>query len=487
SPSTSPTWAVANAGGLITVAVQGERTLAVDSYKVNRSSLVLATTISTSPSRSKSAMVPSNTSGSRVPIERRANAVELPEFPNQGNEQFGAAQIAGDGLFRPLAVRMADLDGNGTEDLVASASTYIAWFQSRGNGQFVESKDVGLGFKDIRSFEIVDVNADGKSDIVVTSQDSVSWLENENWTATSSRPQPITDSQLPRWSSVGDVDSDGLVDVVVGLNDSLVWYRNQDEAERFSTAQVVDSHKVYTNGAVADVDGDGDLDIVVTERYRRVERLYWYRNVDGSFGERIPIEDSISVADEISLTDFDSDGDIDLLLKQPNARQVTWLEGLGDGEFGTPVRIATLGDEDVHFADLDHDGNQDLLFTNANTAHIRWHEQRIPGDSNNDGAFDSSDLVTVFTAAEYEDGIPNNSTFAEGDWNRDGDFDTADLVLAFRSGRYGKGVPSRAHNVAATIDLLFDTYEGRNRDQSKSSKLSISGGDEALHRNPFLP
>lgn len=38
---------------------------------------------------------------------------------------------------------------------------------------------------------------------------------------------------------------------------------------------------------------------------------------------------------------------------------------------------------------------------------------RIPGDSNGDGIFNSSDFVLVFMAGEYEDDIPGNSTFEE--------------------------------------------------------------------------
>src|SRR5690606_11275138 len=58
------------------------------------------------------------------------------------------------------------------------------------------------------------------------------------------------------------------------------------------------------------------------------------------------------------------------------------------------------------------------------------------GDANHDGLSDSSDLVEVFGAGEYEDGIPGNSTWEEGDWNRDGDFDSSDILLAMQSGGY---------------------------------------------------
>lgn len=66
-------------------------------------------------------------------------------------------------------------------------------------------------------------------------------------------------------------------------------------------------------------------------------------------------------------------------------------------------------------------------------------DQAIAGDSNLDGAFDSSDLVAVFTAAKFETG--RSATWAEGDWNRDGFFNTSDLVTAFSQGCYGQPAP----------------------------------------------
>lgn len=61
------------------------------------------------------------------------------------------------------------------------------------------------------------------------------------------------------------------------------------------------------------------------------------------------------------------------------------------------------------------------------------------GDANLDGEFASSDLVNIFVAGEYEDGVAENSTWASGDWNGDADFTTTDLVLAFTEGGYEEG------------------------------------------------
>jgi hypothetical protein len=58
------------------------------------------------------------------------------------------------------------------------------------------------------------------------------------------------------------------------------------------------------------------------------------------------------------------------------------------------------------------------------------------GDANLDGRFDSSDLVKVFQANEYEDNVIGNSTWSEGDWNGDRDATTSDLALAFQTGAF---------------------------------------------------
>ena len=61
------------------------------------------------------------------------------------------------------------------------------------------------------------------------------------------------------------------------------------------------------------------------------------------------------------------------------------------------------------------------------------------GDANLDGEFNSTDLVDVLAAGEYEDNIAVNSSWAEGDWNTDGEFTSADLVDALADGGYEFG------------------------------------------------
>lgn len=84
-------------------------------------------------------------------------------------------------------------------------------------------------------------------------------------------------------------------------------------------------------------------------------------------------------------------------------------------------------------ADPLHDWDSDQLVSHRDLDYLLESILRTgPGDANVDGRFTTADLVLLFTAAEYEDGIAGNSTWSEGDWNCDGEFDSADLVLAFQ-------------------------------------------------------
>ena len=63
------------------------------------------------------------------------------------------------------------------------------------------------------------------------------------------------------------------------------------------------------------------------------------------------------------------------------------------------------------------------------------------GDANLDGEFNSTDLVAVLAAGEYEDGIESNSGWSEGDFDGDGEFTSSDLITALADGGYEQGPP----------------------------------------------
>ena len=94
------------------------------------------------------------------------------------------------------------------------------------------------------------------------------------------------------------------------------------------------------------------------------------------------------------------------------------------------------------------------------------------GDVNDDCIFNSTDLIAVFQAGEYEDEIDGNSTHEEGDWNGDGDFDSSDLVFVFQNGNYSQA--ARINSVHAAIDSIFDQespYHGADKINLRSDEV----------------
>lgn len=82
------------------------------------------------------------------------------------------------------------------------------------------------------------------------------------------------------------------------------------------------------------------------------------------------------------------------------------------------------------------------------------------GDANLDLEFNSSDLVEIFQAGQYEDDTDGNSTWATGDWNGDGDFDSGDLVTAFQAGGFESGprpAPAAVPEPSSIAILLVTT------------------------------
>ena len=88
------------------------------------------------------------------------------------------------------------------------------------------------------------------------------------------------------------------------------------------------------------------------------------------------------------------------------------------------------------YFDLNED---EIVDTRDHAVWIEDLKRVFRGDANLDSKFDNEDLVSVFTAGEYEDDIQYNSGWAEGDWDADGDFTSGDLIVALQDGGYERG------------------------------------------------
>ena len=100
-----------------------------------------------------------------------------------------------------------------------------------------------------------------------------------------------------------------------------------------------------------------------------------------------------------------------------------------------------------------------------------------PGDVNNDGVFDSADLVAIFKANEYEDGVEANSTWSEGDFNGDGEFDSADLVYVFSHGSYVAAATSNAGDIDQSLIADDDVPQDANHEDGIAGNSMFEEGE----------
>ncbi|MCA9198780.1 MAG: pentapeptide repeat-containing protein [Planctomycetales bacterium] len=131
--------------------------------------------------------------------------------------------------------------------------------------------------------------------------------------------------------------------------------------------------------------------------------------------------------------------------------------------FGEPLPLADLdhnniiGANDINLLnavlrtgalDLQYDLNNDGLLDDQDRQHwVIELANTYFGDANLDGQFNTSDLVSVFQAGEYEDGVANNSLWEEGDWNGDLEFDSSDFVIAFQGQGFEQGPRNSVRSV----------------------------------------
>jgi hypothetical protein len=263
---------------------------------------------------------------------------------------------------------------------------------------------------------------------------------------------------------VADIDGDGDDDVLAASyeDQKIGSYENADGKGTFDLRQAIATSSRGVRAIyAADLDGDVDVDIVSAST-----DIAWYENVNGRgvFGNRCVVSTDVLAPNAATVVDLDGDDDVDILSSSWLDDKVAWYENSdGKANFGGQQIITDAADGagSVAVADFDGDNDIDVLSASIYDDRITWYENKQPlvGDVNDDGLFNSADLVVVFQAGKYEDGIARNTVFAEGDWNGDQEFDSAELVLAFQIGHFSlESHPRRICGLDATpCDLeIFD-------------------------------
>ncbi len=293
---------------------------------------------------------------------------------------------AGD-LERGYSTQIGDLDGDGDNDIVASGmdSDNIIWYENDGNGNFGTANVITDTFNGASYSAIADIDGDGDNDILASAwYDGVIFLKN-NGTG-SFTEQVISDTLSGGWHIYAkDIDGDNVLDVVVTARNEgkVYWFKTTVDSGTGTVTfgapnTIVDSMNWVGGMYIDDIDGDGDNDIAVADLgYGNAETdLWWYANDgSGNFTEKQKnMFSPASVYDQIEnvwIGDIDNDGDKDIvfgLCSDGNGYEIAWVENSdGFGTFTGAQNIKSGASENsltsMIVADFDTDNDYDIIFS----------------------------------------------------------------------------------------------------------------------------
>lgn len=214
------------------------------------------------------------------------------------------------------------------------------------------------------AFELADMNNDGTTDIIVSSGSSLGFISGHG-DGTFGPLQDFSSGSYWVALAVGDLNEDGFPDIAALSDQPTADIFLGDGNGSFSLFDRVP----YPNEgwpssiAVADMDQDGHPDLVTTHSSPAIDILPGHG--DGTFGPIRSVPSS-GYAHQATVGDLDRNGIPDMVVTRLNLRSFFVYLGTGGGEFANPIDLpAGFGPAGVAIGDLNGDSNPDIAVANG--------------------------------------------------------------------------------------------------------------------------
>ena len=296
-----------------------------------------------------------------------------------GNGRGGirAAYDLGAASNRSYSGRLADLDGDGSLDVVISndrPDPKLVYLND-GTGHFRVGSTFGRPEWGMRNASIADVNGDGLPDIIAANRG-----EPGATYVCLNRGKGRFDSdclQVAHYPTTtvtpADFNHDGVVDLAVPHREGGQSYLYVGaRAANFSDARRVPfgpPDATIRISEAADVNGDRLIDLVAIDE--RTGVAIYFSQKDGGFGPGVPVGNPSVVPYALAVADLDGDGATDIVVGNVKAPSTIHFNG-GSGRAFTAV---PFGDDrgtvyGFAIADLDRDGVADIAVARSEAPNV---------------------------------------------------------------------------------------------------------------------
>jgi hypothetical protein len=216
----------------------------------------------------------------------RTSAPYLQWYENDGRLGFVARTLT-ESTRPSVNLLVADLNGDGRQDMVSASGSEIFWYENFGSRNFGRSVVLVTGVGSSPSqLHAGDLDGDGDLDLLIDNPSShaADWLQNNGQGQFVMFPQSIEASDAVHRVAVGDVNRDGVDDVVYSDGQTAITIVN---GPLDSVPTIERRTEIGWQSAVglmaANLDGDSDLDILQTWRVdgqgATISQVVWYRSV----------------------------------------------------------------------------------------------------------------------------------------------------------------------------------------------------------------
>jgi hypothetical protein len=310
-------------------------------------------------------------------------------YRNEGNDIFveqTSISLTGVGS---SSVQWGDYDNDGDLDILITGinnSAYITKiYRNNGNNTFTEQSNILLANVGYSSAAWGDYDNDGDLDILLTGSNISGYVSrifrndgNNIFVERSGISILDVGGGSVQW---GDYDNDGDLDILLTGNSnqgqSAKIYRN-DGNETFTEMSSISLTGVYSSSAQwGDFDSDGDLDILLTGENNGVPLSKIYRNEgNNGFAEQVDILLTGVSNSSVRWGDYDNDGDLDILIagwRPGNSGGISKIyrnEGNSSFTEQPNIVLTTVASCSVQWCDYDNDGDLDILLTGSGNAKI---------------------------------------------------------------------------------------------------------------------